>query len=255
MMAPPSSCAEYAPEEHLRKRKTLSSGAQSKRDRRERAEADRREVLRHRTRIRIGAAVGVLAVVGALIVLVVLQQTGPTNHEPAGQGVRGPALDVAGLPGLQVGSPPWEPEYDQLSDRLATLELPPTGNESFHIHAHLAVYVDGEPVTVPANIGFRDFEVPMHTHDTRGVIHIEAAQPSPSFTLGAIFIVWGVKFTDTELGGYQAGNGKTVHVYVNGKKITDPASYVLRPHDDVVIGYGTADSFPHTSGFTWPAGE
>ena len=234
-------------------------GSQAQRERRERAAAARRAAQRAARRqhlmVRIGVIAGGLAVVLAIVVLIVLQRHPATTQPAAGPGTPGTAVDAAALPGLQAGDAPWPPEYDHLADRLPALDLPPNGNESFHIHAHLAVYADGQPVEVPANIGFRDFEVPMHTHDTRGVIHIEASQPSPAFTLGAFFDVWGVLFTDTQLGGYHTSGDKAVNAYVNGKKVTDPARYVLRSHDDIVVGYGNPESFPHTSDFAWPAGE
>jgi len=118
--------------------------------------------------------------------------------------------------------------------------------------------VDGQPVTVPANVGISiadQLESPMHAHDTTGVIHIESSQPSNAFTLGALFDVWGVKLTPTHLGGYHNAGGDTVHVYANGKVITDPTQYALRPHDNIVIGYEPGTSLPHIAPFTWPPGE
>lgn len=65
----------------------------------------------------------------------------------------------------------------------------------------------------------------------------------------------GGTFTNEQLGGYHNTGDKAVHVYVNGQPVSDPARYVLHPHDDIVIGYGNPDSFPHTVPFTWLAGE
>src|SRR5690348_2649465 len=49
--------------------------------------------------------------------------------------------------------------------------LPMLGQEGqvLHIHSHLDVFVDGKPVTVPAEIGIdlaRQQISPLHTHDT-----------------------------------------------------------------------------------------
>lgn len=180
-----------------------------------------------------------------------------TNATPA-DGSGSTTVDSAAPPGIQTGAAPWQPEYAHLPARLAALRLPPNGDESYHIHAHMAVYVDGQPVTVPADIGISaaaGLESPMHTHDTTGVVHIEASQPSNAFTLGAFLDLWGVSFTGDQLGGYHNTQDKAVHVYANGQPITDPARYPLHRHDDIVIGYGSPNSFPHAVSFTWPDGE
>ncbi|MDE3077249.1 MAG: hypothetical protein KGJ86_17680, partial [Chloroflexota bacterium] len=162
------------------------------------------------------------------------------------------------LAGLQTTTAPLPPEYQNLRARLAALAHPPNGNESYHIHAHLAVFVGGKSVPVPANIGISgplQIEAPMHTHDTSGVIHVEASRPSDAFTLGAFFDVWGVALDAGQLGGYRDANGQSVQAFVDGQAVADAARYVLRPHDDIVVGYGSPDSFPHTIAFTWPQGE
>lgn len=160
--------------------------------------------------------------------------------------------------GLQSSAAPWAPEYAHLPQRLAALRLPPNGDESYHIHAHLAVYIDGRPVPVPANVGIsaaEGLESPMHTHDTTGVIHIEASAPSDAFTLGAFFDIWGVKLTGDTLGGYRAGDGKSVQVFVNGSPVADGSAYVLHRQDDVVVAYGAPGASPTSAPYTWPAGE
>ena len=147
--------------------------------------------------------------------------------------------------GIRATKPPWSPEYAHLQQRLKALNLPPVGNESYHTHALLHVYVNGRPVTVPANIGLplKGRFSPIHTHDTSGVIHMEAAHPYP-FTLGDFFIVWGVRFSSTQLGAYTNSAHNRVWVYVNGKPIRYPKSYVMKAHDNIVVAYGKWSSFP-----------
>jgi hypothetical protein len=148
--------------------------------------------------------------------------------------------------GIRATKPPWPPEYAHLQQRLKALNLPPVGNESYHIHALLHVYVNGKPVTVPANIGLyraKGIFSSIHTHDTSGVIHMEAARRYP-FTLGDFFIVWGVRFSSTQLGAYTNSAHKRVWVYVNGKPIRYPNSYVMKAHNNIVVAYGKGGSFP-----------
>lgn len=61
----------------------------------------------------------------------------------------------------------------------------------FHIHAHLDIFVDGNPYPVPEAVGIvgRTCLYWMHTHDGSGIIHIEAPQ-TRVFTLGQFFDIW-----------------------------------------------------------------
>ena len=223
-----------------------------RRDERLAREAAQRQ--RQRT-ARLAWAAAAAVVVAALGVGIAASLAGGGPAGPAA--TTGPAVDLAALPGLESTAAPWQPEYGSLPVRLAALALPPNGDESYHIHAHLAVFVDGTPVPVPANVGISaaaQIESPMHTHDTSGVIHIEASAPSSAFTLGAFFDIWGVTFDAQQLGSYRDSGGRSVQVYVNGRQIADPTRYVLQPHDEIVVGYGTPGSFPHTVAFAWPQG-
>ena len=207
------------------------------------------QVAAQRRRVLWGSLAGLA---GAALIVFVAVSAAPSHPQNIA-----PVVNAGNLPGLEITPTPWPPEYASLPARLAALDLPPNGDESYHIHAHLAIYVNGQPVTIPANVGisFADqLESPMHTHDTSGIIHVEASQPSDAFTLGAFFDIWGVKFTATQIGAYKDTNEKTVQVYIDGKPVPDPARYVLRPHDETVVGYGTPGSVPKTVPFTWPAG-
>jgi hypothetical protein len=113
-----------------------------------------------------------------------------------------------------------------------------------------------KPVTVPANIGLKEptgpFS-PIHTHDTSGIVHMEADQEYP-FTIGQFFAVWGVKFSDDQLGPYRAKGDQKLSAYVNGKKVSDPVNYVMKEHDVISVGYGKQGSFPTNPPANFPAG-
>ncbi len=144
---------------------------------------------------------------------------------------------------LQETEAPWQPLTNGLSERVSALKFPPVGNESFHQHSLLQIIVNGKSVTVPMNIGLGSIESPMHTHDDRGVIHMEAAREYP-FTLGQFFEVWGVKFTKDQLGGYKNNSERSVQVFVNGKLVNDPVNYQLKEEDKIVVGYGKDGEVP-----------
>jgi hypothetical protein len=157
-----------------------------------------------------------------------------------------PGLAISG-PGLQTSKPPWPPEYQHLAQRLKQIGIPPGGKETFHIHAMLHIYVNGLLSPLPADIGLdpaKGVESSMHTHDSTGVIHMEAPHPF-SYTLGDFFSVWGVKLGPAQVGGLTGYGGDHLHFYLNGKPLSNPAALVLHKRDSVVIGYGADSSFAH----------
>ncbi len=191
---------------------------------------------RARRRRRMSVGVLMLAVLVATVaVALTTRNGGPTATGASGVDGRG----------YLSGPPPWPPEYDHLADRLSKVTFPPLGDESFHVHALLSVFVNGKPITVPANVGFGPAvgEVPLHTHTPDGVLHIEANEPYP-FTLGQFFDVWGVKFTDTQLGPYKnRGGQERVQAFVDGNPLRDPVNHVIAEGENLVVGYGKPGSF------------
>jgi len=142
-------------------------------------------------------------------------------------------------PGVTAEAPPFTPEYTKLPQRIRLLGLPPTGKEKYHIHALMRIYQDGLLVPVPANVGIdlkRKVIAPIHTHDATGVLHFESNKPFPH-TLGDVFEVWGVTLGPGQIGSLKDGDGRTVRVYVNGKRIADPATYAVKKNDVIVIRY------------------
>src|SRR5207237_791999 len=59
-----------------------------------------------------------------------------------------------------------------------------------HEHAHLTILIRGQIKTVPAFVGITATSICwLHTHDTSGIIHIEAGD-NRALTLGDFFAVW-----------------------------------------------------------------
>jgi hypothetical protein len=196
----------------------------------------------------VGAAVAV-AVVIAVIAVIAAGGGGKKHETTSASGGSGVNTDV------QATAGPWPPEYNGLATRLQALHLPGQSDVAYHVHADLRVYVNGQRYTVPAQVGIdtqEEFLAPLHTHDTSGVIHQEASEPYP-FTLGMFFTIWGVKFTSTQLGSWVAGNGNVLSTYVNGTLVANGPTYRMRPHDDIVVGYGKPGSFPTSFTYDWAA--
>jgi hypothetical protein len=201
-------------------------------------------------RLQIGGGVGLLAVIVAVVVVLIVSSGGGGGSSTASSGSDNGAGDI----GLSVGPAPWQPEYSFLAQRLAAYNFPQQTDVGYHVHAELKVYINGKQTTVPANLGIDPqgrFISPIHTHDTSGVVHMESTKFYP-FTLGEFINIWGVKFTDNQLGQYKAGDGGNVlQLWVNGKRVADPVNYKMRAHDVMILGYGKPDSFPKKATFNF----
>jgi hypothetical protein len=221
----------------------------------ERREAEQRDAAAAKRRQLVGYGVAgllTLAVVIGIVVVITSGGSSSSGSPATNENSVPPAAEV----GVQTTPPPWDPEYDHLSERLQALALPGLNEQIFHIHALLHVYANGKAVTVPANIGLKaptgPFS-PIHTHDTSGIVHMEADQEYP-FTIGQFFAVWGVKFSDDQLGPYKSKGDEKLSVYVNGRKVSDPVNYVMKEHDVISVGYGKPGSFPTKPPADFPAG-
>jgi hypothetical protein len=150
-------------------------------------------------------------------------------------------------PGVTASPPPWKPEYANLKRRIERLGLPRVGDERHHSHAVIHIYNDGRLIEIPPNIGIdRKSKAysSVHTHDPAGLIHMESATPH-RFTLGDFFVIWGVPFGRESLGNLVNEGDQQVRVYVNGKRVENAPDHVMKDGDNISIGYGTDDSFPH----------
>ena len=165
--------------------------------------------------------------------------------------------DPSNLPGLQTGDTPWKAELTNLAARLQAIGLPALSAEGsvLHIHQHLDIFVNGQPVPVPALIGINQaagFISPIHVHDTSGIIHVESPIQQ-TFTLGQFFDIWGVRLTKDCVGGYCATATSTLKVYANGTLYQgDPRVLPLTEHEEIVVVYGATPATLPT--YTFPAG-
>jgi hypothetical protein len=116
----------------------------------------------------------------------------------------------------------------------------------FHIHAHLDVFVNGQLMYIPPQIGI----IPdkciywLHTHDNSGIIHIESPIKR-DFTLGQFFDLWKSKLNDREVFNKtfnKTGNNNMPQIYINGNKLPIGTNYrdvKLHAHDEIALIYGT----------------
>ncbi|SEP74423.1 hypothetical protein [Microlunatus flavus] len=154
--------------------------------------------------------------------------------------------------------PPWPAPADPaVGVRAAGLDAAPSEGVVQHFHVHLDVLVDGRPVPVPANLGIdvqRQLYAELHTHADSGVVHAEAADPDTAFTLGQLFVEWGVRLDERHLGGLQSGGGKRLWAFVDGRPLDgDPAALRLVDHQEIVLAFGPEPPSPVPSGFDFVA--
>jgi len=191
-----------------------------------------------------------LWIVGGVLLVTVLILGGALYFMRPQSRVVSTVVDPSSLPGIQTNQGIWNAEKDNLAARLNAIGLPQLRAEgqALHIHQHLDIFVDGKPVTVPASFGINEtagFISAVHSHDTRGVIHVESPVVQ-DFTLGQVFDVWGVKFTGDCVGGFCASGDKKLKVFVNGAEVAgNPRELKLESHQQIVVAYGTDSELPN----------
>ncbi len=99
-----------------------------------------------------------------------------------------------------------------------------------HWHPELAIYVKGVKQEIPANLGIGSVEMPLHTHDSTGVIHLEMSGlvRKEDITLGQFFKIWG-----KDMGSF----GTNMKMTVNGKENPDYKNYVMHDKDKIELRY------------------
>lgn len=202
----------------------------------------------------------VLIIIAAIYVVILTSKNNVSNLSQTPVPLS--LIDPNNLTEIQTGNTPWQVETSGLKERLMAIGLPALSSEGtvLHIHQHIDIFVDGNPVTIPADIGInsdQNFLSPIHTHDTTGVVHVESPV-NQTFYLGQFFDIWGVRLTNDCLGGYCNGGGKTLKIFNNGKEVTgDFAGLVLTAHQEIVISYGTEKELPSPipDSYNFPQGD
>ncbi|HUA70898.1 MAG TPA: hypothetical protein VMA96_07450 [Solirubrobacteraceae bacterium] len=128
---------------------------------------------------------------------------------------------------------------------------------AYHIHAHLQVYVNGQPRALPAAIGMVgpvSEQTPygpfygaqqcyyfLHTHASDGIIHIESPNER-IYTLGNFFDEWNQSLSGTQV----AGDKGKVNAFVDDRPWTrDPRTISLTPHESIQLDVGSPVVAPH----------
>jgi hypothetical protein len=148
----------------------------------------------------------------------------------------------------QSANNPLYPSVDNIS--CDTLE-----HTSFHVHAHLSIYINGAKVDLPQNLGIASDQTCLywlHTHDATGVVHIEAPGDQ-TYKLGTLLKLWRDDFASLQYPNQlSATNGWTA--YVDGKEVSndDFNGIELKSHELITLAYNSPD-IKADSMYNWPA--
>lgn len=109
-------------------------------------------------------------------------------------------------------------------------------NNGVHWHSKLTIFIKGQQVEIPANIGAGAAHQPFHTHDTTGELHLEklGVVSKNDTKLGKFFEIWGQQFNATCV--LDQCGGKVV-MTVNGKENTDFENYLIQDQDVIEVRY------------------
>lgn len=200
-----------------------------------------------------------LAVAAALLVLVGLGVglgvglSGGNSGSSALKGaIKPPPFGQIGFEGipLETGPALAPPSSPQPGGAIDGIQCAPAEQLVFHIHVRLTIFVNGQPRSVPAGVGFSQPQVQqtahgpvvgsgacvswLHTHTTDGIVHIESPIVR-TYTLGNFFDIWRQKLSRTQVGPAKG----TVTVLVNGKVWSgDPKSVPLNAHTQIQLDVG-----------------
>lgn len=196
-----------------------------------------------RTKLAWRGGLGLLAVVGVAF-LVWIATSSPSGSS---SGAAGGAATPNGYGASSA--PPWPAPTDPTAGvKAAGLTLSNSEGTAQHFHTHLDVLVNGTPVPVPADLGVDESGgrlAALHTHDARGVLHVESPNPNARYILGQLLNEWNVRLDQSSIGGLTADAGHPLAVYVNGRKVEgNPAALPLQEHAEIALVYGPQTTPP-----------
>ncbi len=206
----------------------------------------RREQRARTVRIRVFAAIAAAVVVAAVVAIIALTAGGgkaPATTAPAG------AMGPEGIV-LEAGRELAPASTAATGQTVDGIPCSAAEQVVYHVHTHLAVYVDGAARQIPLGVGILKPAVTqtpngpfasathcyywLHTHTTDGIIHIESPTQH-TYTLGNFFEIWRQPLSARQVGPATG----TVTAFVNGTRYGgDPRAIPLGSRTDIQLDAG-----------------
>ncbi|OGZ08332.1 MAG: hypothetical protein A3C93_06025 [Candidatus Lloydbacteria bacterium RIFCSPHIGHO2_02_FULL_54_17] len=109
-----------------------------------------------------------------------------------------------------------------------------------HYHPRLVIKMNGEPLTIPNNIGIGAVHNPIHTHEEGdGTLHLEfeGTVKKDDIRLGDFFTAWNKEWTATSFMGSPVGGEHTLTMTVNGAPSTDYWDHIMKDGEMIELDY------------------
>lgn len=173
--------------------------------------------------------------------------TGSTGNTGSSSG----SEQQMGFEGVPIeGGSPLAPASTTGTGTVDGISCAPVEQLAYHIHAHLAVFQNGQPRQLPGGIGIPGSQVVqssegpvaqggrciywLHTHAPDGVIHIESPTKK-TYTLGDFFDEWHQPLSSNQVASLHG----TVAAFVNGKPWHKNVRDIpLLSHEDIQLDLG-----------------
>lgn len=222
-------------------RQSKQDRRRERRDEQRRLEMERQRAARNR-RLAIGGAL-LAAIVLIAVAIYIFGFSGKSQTAQTGANATattGPAPTPTTSNGLQA-----MPSVDNIT-------CDPNETLTYHVHAHLRLYINGQEAPVPANIGISQAGQClywMHTHDSTGVVHIEAPKAG-TYTLGTFVRLWQQQFANLQYPA-QLSQASGWQVWVDGKPYEgDFHTIDLQDHTIITMAYNTPNVTPDST-YNW----
>lgn len=116
---------------------------------------------------------------------------------------------------------------------------PLISRRGIHWHPNLEIWIKGERITIPANIGLGAVHSDTHTHKENDQIHLEMSRPvrENDTRLGVFFDVWGKEFNSQCILDACNSEEGIVKMFVNGEENFEFENYHMKDSDKIEIRY------------------
>ena len=106
-----------------------------------------------------------------------------------------------------------------------------------HWHPHLTIEINGKTQEIPENVGMVPRELPIHTHEKDGIIHLEftGLVKKDDLKLGEFFRIWGETFNKDCIFDKCSGPEGELLMLVDGKENNDFENYIMGDGDEIEI--------------------